>query len=454
MSLSQSSTVCPLPINDHPVSVFRRTRLRNACLSFLLLPLSLAFSCLLGGQALASGLSVPTVPIQPSAVAGTVPIEPSAVAGTISGTPSQSSIAPTTAVPVSVEQHPSASATTKGASEVAPLVRTTASAATPVINTTAAVIKATAKTAGPAIKATTASTATQSVKETVAPAIAKAQRTVVTTTGPALAVTRTVAKESAPVLGTSVVAGKDATSRVSQATSTVSGIVRGVVHDTTTASGGDIKSTGSALIAHSAPLGFVVRGLPTRLTGAPASKPSGRQTQPTVGALPLPTSPQSESAETIKPIASSPAGANLTDPAGATSTLPACAGSAIRPAAEALIVSCASAGPLPMSSVSAAQLLEPQIGTEPYAASTFSRNRAGGHPAVGPIVGIPAAPNPAPLPQGSSGATASGVGVAFSIFLILAGLLLIGGLAAMRLLRLASEPWRVAQFVLVPERPG
>jgi hypothetical protein len=49
---------------------------------------------------------------------------------------------------------------------------------------------------------------------------------------------------------------------------------------------------------------------------------------------------------------------------------------------------------------------------------------------------------------------ASGVGVAFSIFLVLAGLLLMGGLAAMRLLRLASEPWRVAQFVLVPERPG
>jgi hypothetical protein len=45
-------------------------------------------------------------------------------------------------------------------------------------------------------------------------------------------------------------------------------------------------------------------------------------------------------------------------------------------------------------------------------------------------------------------------GVGFSIFLALAGLLLTGGLAAMRLLRLASEPWRAAPFALIPERPG
>jgi hypothetical protein len=49
---------------------------------------------------------------------------------------------------------------------------------------------------------------------------------------------------------------------------------------------------------------------------------------------------------------------------------------------------------------------------------------------------------------------ASTSGIAFPIFLTLAGLLLMGGLAAMRLLRLASEPWRRAPFVLIPERPG
>jgi hypothetical protein len=429
--------------------------LLNACFSLLLLPLSLAFLCLFafGGQALASGLSVPT--------------GPSTIAGTISGTLSQASVAPITAVPVSVEQHPSASVTTKAVSEAAHPAGTATSAATPASNTTAAIIEATSNTtaatikaatttAGRAIKATTANPATQRAEETVAPAIATAQRTVVTTAGPVLgSVTRTVAKQSAPVLAATVVADKDATSRVGQTTSTVSGIVRGVAHETTTASEGDIKSTRSALVSSNAPLGLVARDLPNRLTGAPASKASGPQTQPTVGVPTLLPPPRSGSGETIIVIASSPAaGANLIDPAGAPSTLPACIGSAIPPAAEALIVSCASAWPLPLSSVSAAQLLAPQIGTEPSAAFSFSRNRAGDHPAAGSTVGIPAAPIPEPLPQGAPGAMASGVGVAFSIFLILTGLLLMGGLAAMRLLRLASESWRVAQFVLVPERPG
>jgi hypothetical protein len=58
------------------------------------------------------------------------------------------------------------------------------------------------------------------------------------------------------------------------------------------------------------------------------------------------------------------------------------------------------------------------------------------------------------LTGGSSDAMASAAGGAVSIFLTLAGLLLMGGLAAMRLLRLASEPRRGAPFVLIPERPG
>jgi hypothetical protein len=49
---------------------------------------------------------------------------------------------------------------------------------------------------------------------------------------------------------------------------------------------------------------------------------------------------------------------------------------------------------------------------------------------------------------------ASSFGIAFSIFFTLASLLLLGGLPAMRRLRLASEPWRAAPFVLIPERPG
>jgi hypothetical protein len=467
--------VRPLPNNDYPVGPLRRGRVRNACLHLLVLPFGVVFLCLFGGQALASGLSAPT--------------GPSAVAGAISGTLPQSSVASPTVLPVSVGQHPSTSATTTAASVAAPLAATT-SDATPVSSTaTAAIddtaktaepaihataktagptieataktagptIDAIAKTAGPTIHATTTNTAIQRTEETVSPAIAATQRTartVVTTAGstPGSA-TATVAKQSAPVLAMTGIVERGATSPVSQTPSTVSRIVRGVVHDTTTASAG---ATESPLASRNALLGLVSREPPTRPTGALASKASGRQMQPTLGALPSLPSPPSGSAETIKQIVSSPVSTGPTDPAGAPSALPVCAGSAIRSAAEALIVSCASAGTLPSSSLSAAQLLGSPVGVEPAAALTFSRTGADGHRGAGSTtVGvIPAAPAPAPLPQGSSGAMAGGVGVAFSIFLILAGLLLIGGLATMRLLRLASESWRMAQFVLVPERPG
>jgi hypothetical protein len=66
----------------------------------------------------------------------------------------------------------------------------------------------------------------------------------------------------------------------------------------------------------------------------------------------------------------------------------------------------------------------------------------------------PTPSQPLPGGSGSSGTAGSAGGAGFSIFLLLFGLLSIGGLAAMRLLRLASEPWHVAPFVLIPERPG
>lgn len=44
--------------------------------------------------------------------------------------------------------------------------------------------------------------------------------------------------------------------------------------------------------------------------------------------------------------------------------------------------------------------------------------------------------------------------VGFSIFLILAGLLMLAAPQAKRRLRLASELWRPAPFVLIPEPPG
>jgi hypothetical protein len=68
---------------------------------------------------------------------------------------------------------------------------------------------------------------------------------------------------------------------------------------------------------------------------------------------------------------------------------------------------------------------------------------------------------PAP-PSGASGlspgaaapSAAAGSGAGISIFLLLSGLLLLGALWAARRLRLASESWRLAPLVLIPERPG
>jgi hypothetical protein len=71
----------------------------------------------------------------------------------------------------------------------------------------------------------------------------------------------------------------------------------------------------------------------------------------------------------------------------------------------------------------------------------------------------PARPAPArgpepPSPQGISSATATGTGSSTPIFLMLTGLLLLAVPRRKRRLRLASEPWRVARFELIPERPG
>lgn len=88
------------------------------------------------------------------------------------------------------------------------------------------------------------------------------------------------------------------------------------------------------------------------------------------------------------------------------------------------------------------------------AAVGFSSERGHGDSAMG---NAPVGPAPGPAPGGASGASVGGGapgGVALSIFLTLAGLLLLGGPRAMRRLRLSCEPWLTACFVLIPERPG
>lgn len=60
-----------------------------------------------------------------------------------------------------------------------------------------------------------------------------------------------------------------------------------------------------------------------------------------------------------------------------------------------------------------------------------------------------------PAPDGIAGGSAAGAfGLAFSIFLTLAGLFLLRAPRAIRRLWLSNEPWLVAPFVLIPERPG
>lgn len=75
---------------------------------------------------------------------------------------------------------------------------------------------------------------------------------------------------------------------------------------------------------------------------------------------------------------------------------------------------------------------------------------------VRPATTTPDAPpeHAPPSPGGASPATAAGTGSGLSIFLILAGLLMLAAPWAKRRLRLASEPRRLAPFVLIPERPG
>jgi hypothetical protein len=68
---------------------------------------------------------------------------------------------------------------------------------------------------------------------------------------------------------------------------------------------------------------------------------------------------------------------------------------------------------------------------------------------------LPSAPGSAP--GGSSGVATgggpAGSGVGVSIFITLAGLLLLGAPRALRRFGLAFEPWLEGCFVLIPERP-
>jgi hypothetical protein len=90
------------------------------------------------------------------------------------------------------------------------------------------------------------------------------------------------------------------------------------------------------------------------------------------------------------------------------------------------------------------------------AAVTANSPSGGGHDGSG-LGGSPLTPSPGSAPGGSSGAAGGagggGPGAGVSIFITLAGLLLLGAPRALRRLRRAFEPWLAGCFVLIPERP-
>jgi hypothetical protein len=95
--------------------------------------------------------------------------------------------------------------------------------------------------------------------------------------------------------------------------------------------------------------------------------------------------------------------------------------------------------------------------TQTSAAWAVAARTGGGSSGGGGSAGgtRPVGPTPGPTPGGASGGTAAGAsGIALSAFLTLAGLLLMAAPRALRRLRLSSQPWRTAFFVLIPERPG
>jgi hypothetical protein len=294
------------------------------------------------------------------------------------------------------------------------VLRTATSALGATSKTTQGVVAPILKTAAP----TAAGTA-----QTVAPALGRTIYAITKAAAPALqSATRTINQATAgPVLQT--------------ATRTIEQTV-GPSLQSTTHTYGKATAPGSQSMVKTAsqePLGSA----PERPTFAPTTS------APTTSA---------------PPVLPSAIGAHYSNPGEPSSASPACPASSGLATEELVEESCgpvaSAARPSSLSTDALLQGMRTGLPTPLLISADFQDgSRQANAPGTASVL-IPPHPVPTPLSGGSSSAMASGAGVAFSIFLVLAGLLSIGSLAAMRLLRLASEPWRVAPLVLIPERPG
>jgi hypothetical protein len=346
---------------------------------------------------------------------------------------------------------------------VAPVLDTTTQtarkAAAPVLQTAS---KTVAGTVAPVVKAATQS-AGKTLDNATAPVLQTTTRTVNNAAAPVLrTATQTVGDITAPVLRTATQTVGDITTPAGNvATSTVAGIVQSVTGAPALLS--EVASVLNLTPSSSSLLAAITRERPL-LPGAAthlgdiggtilSSSPSGALIRQSTDAPAFVATPPA-SGTVAAPASTALSNAQAGNPANSSSRPPGCLSRAGLMTKE-LVENCeAPIGGL--SRVSVAWFLQVGIGPElPTAIPTSSAADNSG-PAAAPSassIRIPPAA-PSPLPGGSSGAMASAAGMAFSIFLTLAGLLLMGGLAAMRLLRLASEPLRKAPFVLIPERPG
>jgi hypothetical protein len=299
--------------------------------------------------------------------------------------------------------------------------------------------------------------------------------------------TKTVREVAAPVLHTASSTGAEATTPVLKTATTVvqstGGAVAPVLDTTThTLDRTPVLDTTTHILDRTTEPALQATTRTAGSTVAPLLEAVTRTTDMREPGLPLstlkrsiadPSSSSSLSAIQIRPSVGGLARASATSASAVGTTAPSAlppspplpqAGTPFDPASGP--VACHVAGGLTevfegceLASVGRASIAWPpqeKIGVMSLAALAILRVRDSSNPVGAPSTSDASSPLPAPSPSpgGTLGAVASATGMAFSIFLTLAGLLLIGGSAMTRRLRFASEPWRAAPFVLIPERPG